>query len=112
MHRDSAEKSYHALAGPKGDFAVPTLEELGIKPATTHHRGGETIALKMLDEIIADKHYTATFAKPNTAPTAFEPQSTTLLSPHLHFGSLSIREFYWRVHDVVESVSVNCQTGS
>lgn len=101
IQRDAEEKSYTALAGPDSDFAVPTMEELGLKPATTPHRGGETIALKMLDEIIANEDYTATFEKPNTAPTAFEPQATTLLSPYLHFGSLSCREFYWRVQDVV-----------
>ncbi|KAF2257754.1 hypothetical protein CC78DRAFT_588042 [Lojkania enalia] len=99
--RDGDETSYHALAGPKNDFAVPTMEELGLKPATTPHRGGETIALKMLDEITADEVYTATFEKPKTAPTAFSPQATTLLSPHLHFGSLSSREFYWRAQDIV-----------
>ena len=81
------------------------MQELGFPAATTVHRGGESIALQMLDAIIANENYTATFEKPKTAPTAFEPQSTTLLSPHLHFGSLSIREFYWRVHDVVEAYS-------
>ncbi|KAF2635734.1 Cryptochrome/photolyase FAD-binding domain-containing protein [Massarina eburnea CBS 473.64] len=100
--RNSAEKSYHALAGPKGDFAIPTMAELGLKPATTPHRGGETLALETLAEITANEDYTATFSKPATAPTAFEPQSTTLLSPHLHFGSLSVREFYWRVQDIVD----------
>lgn len=77
------------------------MEELGFAAATSPHRGGEIIALEMLDKIIADETYTATFEKPNTAPTAFEPQATTLLSPHLHFGSLSVREFYWRIQDVV-----------
>ncbi len=57
----------------------------------------------MLDDIIADTHYTATFEKPKTAPTAFDPQATTLLSPHLHFGSISVREIYWRTQDVVDS---------
>lgn len=99
--RDRDEASYSSLAGPNDDFAVPTIEELGLKQPTTPHRGGETIALKMLDEIIANEDYTATFEKPKTAPTAFEPQATTLLSPHLHFGSLSCREFYWRAQDVV-----------
>ena len=102
IQRDGDEASYTKLAGPNGDFAVPTMEELGLKPATTQHRGGETIALKMLDEIIANDDYTATFEKPKTAPTAFEPQATTLLSPHMHFGSLSCREFYWRCQDVVD----------
>ncbi|KAH7082322.1 FAD binding domain of DNA photolyase-domain-containing protein [Paraphoma chrysanthemicola] len=99
--RNGEEESYTKLAGPNGDFAVPTMEELGLKNANTPHRGGETIGLKMLDEIIADEDYTATFEKPKTAPTAFEPQATTLLSPHMHFGSVSCREFYWRVQDVV-----------
>lgn len=103
IQRDGKETSYASLAGPIGDFAVPTMEELGLKPATTQHRGGETRALKTLDDVIANEDYTATFEKPNTAPTAFEPQATTLLSPHLHFGSLSCREFYWRVQDVVSN---------
>lgn len=79
------------------------MAELGLKPAGTPHRGGETLALAALTQIINNEVYTATFSKPDTAPTAFSPQSTTLLSPHLHFGSLSVREFYWRAHDVIAS---------
>ncbi|KAF2433120.1 Cryptochrome/photolyase FAD-binding domain-containing protein [Tothia fuscella] len=101
-HRSEADKSYETIAGPNGDLGPPTLEELGIRPATTRHRGGETVALEQMNKILADKTYTATFQKPNTAPTAFEPQATTLLSPHHHFGSLSIRQFYWGIVDVVE----------
>ncbi|KAF2020386.1 Cryptochrome/photolyase FAD-binding domain-containing protein [Aaosphaeria arxii CBS 175.79] len=100
--RDGEDRSYGELSGPKGDFAVPTMEELGMKKATTPHRGGETIALEMLDELMKDVDYVATFEKPKTAPTAFEPQATTLLSPHLHFGTLSVREFYWRTQDIVD----------
>ena len=85
-----------------GDFAVPTMIEMGLQPASSPHRGGETVALRMLDDIIKNEIYTATFEKPKTAPTAFAPQATTLLSPHMHFGSLSCREFYWRVQDVVD----------
>lgn len=73
--------SYSKLAGPNGDFAPPTLEELGFPAATTPHRGGETLALKALDKLIKDEHYTATFEKPKTSPAAFSPQATTLLSP-------------------------------
>lgn len=103
--RSHDDQFYEKISGPSGDFAVPTMEELGLSAATSPHRGGETIALEMLEKIIADEKYTATFEKPNTAPTAFEPQATTLLSPHLHFGSLSVREFYWRVQDVVDCYS-------
>jgi len=108
--RNHKDETYKKLAGPKGDFAVPTLEELGFPAATSVHKGGETHALKKLDEIIADKTYTATFEKPKTAPTDYEPQATTLLSPHLHFGSLSVREFYWRVKDVVDSYKGKAST--
>jgi cryptochrome len=103
IQRHGPEKSFAKISGPKGEFSVPTFAELGLKDATTPHRGGETIALKTLDKLIKDTRYTATFEKPKTAPTDFEPQATTLLSPHMHFGSLSVREFYWRVQDVVTS---------
>jgi cryptochrome len=109
-HRDLGDKSYSQIAAPKGDFSVPTCKELGVKAPTTSHKGGESIALKMLDEIIQNKEYTATFEKPKSSPAAFEPQSTTLLSPHLHFGSLSCREFYWRVQDVVDNYKGKAST--
>ncbi|KAF4975853.1 hypothetical protein FZEAL_7409 [Fusarium zealandicum] len=102
-HRTENDKAYNQLAGPKGDFAIETMKELGFPSATTPHRGGETLALKALDKIIANKKYTATFEKPKTSPAQFEPQATTLLSPHLHFGSLSAREFYWRTREVVDA---------
>ncbi|KAF2671190.1 Cryptochrome/photolyase FAD-binding domain-containing protein [Microthyrium microscopicum] len=104
-YRNSKDSSYMSIAGPNGDFAVPTLKELGITPATTPHRGGESIALKNLADLISDPNYIATFSKPESAPTAFSPQSTTLLSPHLHFGSLSIRKFYWDTEDTIVSFS-------
>ncbi|KAL8933139.1 MAG: hypothetical protein Q9211_005939, partial [Gyalolechia sp. 1 TL-2023] len=100
IQRNSKDTSYASISGPNHDFAVPTASELGLKPATTPHRGGETRALAALDAIIANEPYTTTFSKPSTAPTAFSPQATTLLSPHHHFGSLSVRLFYHRVLDV------------
>ena len=86
------------------------MAELGLKPATSLQLGGETIGLAQLDRIIKDEHYTATFSKPATAPTAFAPQSTTLLSPHMHFGSVSVREFYWRVQDVMRKYKGKAST--
>ncbi|KAJ3532770.1 hypothetical protein NM208_g8287 [Fusarium decemcellulare] len=101
--RTKKDDGYVKIAGPNGDFAIETMEELGFPSATTPHRGGETLALEALDKIIADKKYTATFQKPKTSPAQFEPQATTLLSPFLHFGALSVREFYWRVREVVDA---------
>ncbi|KAM0261284.1 hypothetical protein ACHAQJ_002315 [Trichoderma viride] len=102
-YRSEEDTGYKDIAGPKGDFAIETLEELGFSPATTPHRGGETIALKALDELIDNKQYTATFQKPKTSPAQFSPQATTLLSPFFHFGALSVRLFYWLVDEVVTS---------
>jgi cryptochrome len=67
----------------------------------TPHRGGETEALKALAECIKNEDYIGRFEKPKTSPADFEPQSTTLLSPHLHFGSLSVRQFWWDVQGVL-----------
>ncbi|KAK8141619.1 hypothetical protein G3M48_010202 [Beauveria asiatica] len=101
--RTKEDTEYKSIAGAKGDFGIETMQELGFPSATTPHRGGETRALKMLDRIAKDKKYTATFEKPKTSPAQFEPQSTTLLSPFLHFGALSVRELYWRVQDIVDA---------
>ncbi|KAJ0335268.1 hypothetical protein COL922a_009471 [Colletotrichum nupharicola] len=100
--RTEGDSAYKKISGPDGDFAIETMEELGFPSATTPHRGGETKALAILEEILKDKKYTATFEKPKTSPAAFEPQSTTLLSPFLHFGALSVREFYWRAKEVID----------
>ncbi|CAH0026869.1 unnamed protein product [Clonostachys rhizophaga] len=101
--RTEKDTGYKSIAGPSGDFAIETMEELGFPSATTPHRGGESIALERLDKIIQDTKYTATFEKPNTSPAQFDPPATTFLSPFLHFGALSVREFYWRVQDVVDA---------
>ena len=50
-YRDSKEYTYgKGIAGPNGDYSVPSLKELGMPAATSPHRGGETVVLKMLDE--------------------------------------------------------------
>lgn len=97
-------REYVSLLGPGGDCGVPTLEEMGMDPkdAGGPHHGGEENALKEFKRVLDDEEYTATFEKPKTAPTDFEPRATTVLSAHLHFGSLGIRQFYWGVLDVFE----------
>lgn len=103
-YRESEEASYSSgIAGPKGDYSPPSLEELGMPAATTPHKGGETVVLKMLDEILADDEYTGTFEKPKTSPAAFEPQSTCLTSPYLHFGALSCRYVRLRIRRCLET---------
>lgn len=100
-----------SVAGPKGDFAVETLAELGYPPATTPHKGGETLALASLERSVsadADAvRYAATFRKPQTSPAAVgsDSPSTTLLSPALHFGALSVRTFYWKAQEALDRYS-------
>jgi cryptochrome len=91
-----------SISGPDHDFAVPTLSSLGLGEATTTIHGGETEALRRLTAFLADKSRTATFSKPASAPTSLEP-STTQLSPYLKFGCLSVRDFYWRAKEVIDS---------
>lgn len=103
-HRKNDELSYSSgLTGPGGEFSIPTLEELGLEQATTHLRGGESVILSRLNsDMFENEDYIGAFEKPKTSPAAFDPQSTCLTSPYLHFGALSCRYFYYRVLDIVE----------
>ncbi|KAJ9609165.1 hypothetical protein H2200_006937 [Cladophialophora chaetospira] len=102
---DKEERQYSCgLMGPNRDFSVPTLEEMGFDAAsvTTPHTGGETAGLAQLAKHVANEEYISTFEKPATAPTAFDPPATTVLSPHMHFGSVSCRKYWWDVQVVIE----------
>ena len=43
------------------------------------------------------------FKKPETEPTSLSP-STTVLSPYLKFGCLSVRTFWWWLDEVYQGV--------
>lgn len=106
---------YNNIDGPdekasdEDHFTVPTLSSLGMSPKTCGASdksvvpGGETEALKRLEKLCKDKKYLATFAKPKTSPSTdtLEP-STTLLSPYLKFGCLSVRKLW---HDSSNSIA-------
>jgi cryptochrome len=64
--------------------------------------GGETKARARLASVMSQERrpWLETFSKPDTSPTALEP-STTLLSPHLKFGTLGVREFWWELEDAL-----------
>ncbi|KAH7915052.1 FAD binding domain of DNA photolyase-domain-containing protein [Hygrophoropsis aurantiaca] len=101
-YRVSATTCFDTMAGPDGNFSIPTMEELGFPPATTSIHGGETEALKRLEAYCADKARVVKFAKPKTSPAEFDPPATTQLSPYLKFGCLGSREFLWRVRDTID----------
>lgn len=65
------------------------------------HQGGESVALKRLEEHLADKAWVLQFEKPKGNPAALEP-ATTVLSPYLKFGCLSVRVFYKRLQEVCQ----------
>ena len=89
--------------GPNHDYAIPDITELGFQALDekekSPHKGGETNALRILSNYFRDFNVAA-FEKPNTSPAQFEPASTTILSPHLQFGTLSCRYFYEKLQEV------------
>ncbi|QDZ19648.1 cryptochrome/DNA photolyase [Chloropicon primus] len=82
---------------------VPTLRDLGYEPLPASERtpfpGGETEALRRLEDQFRDTRRIALFEKPKTSPTDFETPSTTVLSPYLKFGCLSSRVFYFKLKE-------------
>lgn len=70
----------------------------GLK-VTKKLKGGESVGLQMMENYFKDKKRVAEFKKPMTRPTAIEPD-TTVLSPYLKFGCLSVRNFYWKLKDL------------
>ena len=75
---------------------VASTVKLGVS-----HQGGESVALKRLEEHLADKAWVLQFEKPKGNPAALEP-ATTVLSPYLKFGCLSVRVFYKRLQEVCQ----------
>lgn len=87
---------------------VPTIRDLGYGDSEqdkfSPFKGGESEALKRLDECMEDKKWVANFEKPKGNPSAFLKPATTVLSPYLKFGCLSSRYFYQRIQDVYKSM--------
>lgn len=86
------EKEFALVSGPKHDFSVPTLSELGFQEPLqpSPFLGGEDEAKLVMEAYFKDKKKTAQFEKPKTSPAAFEPASTTVLSPHLKVGDFYV----------------------
>jgi cryptochrome len=80
-------------------FSVPALVEFGHVVPEIHSflYGGESIALKLLNEYCANEERVGLFEKPRTSPACTDEQSTTTLSPYVAFGCLSLREFFYRI---------------
>ncbi|KAM6970397.1 cryptochrome circadian regulator 5 [Aplochiton taeniatus] len=84
------------------NYGIPTLEDLGQDPESVGDEpfpGGEVEALRRLDEHMKRTGWVCGFEKPQTSPNSLIP-STTVLSPYVTFGCLSVRTFWWRLTDV------------
>lgn len=96
--------------GPLGSCdvsEVPTIKDLGYEDDQLEFspfKGGESEALKRLEECMKDKLWVANFEKPKGNPSAFLKPATTILSPYLKFGCLSSRYFYQCIQDVYKSL--------
>ncbi|MBC8120498.1 MAG: DNA photolyase family protein [Gemmatimonadaceae bacterium] len=91
---------------------IPTLGELGYDVTDDRqpvHQGGETAGRERLNAYLSNQGRVASFAKPATDPTAFDPPSTTALGPHLKFGCLSARTFYHGVQDVYKEAGTHTE---
>ncbi|CAJ1450926.1 unnamed protein product [Effrenium voratum] len=76
-------------------FNVPTLKQMGYKGSVVPWvSGGETAGTKRMASMLKKKSYIRKFRKPQTRSSAYDPPDTTVLSPYLKFGCVSIREFY------------------
>ncbi|XP_028853229.1 cryptochrome circadian regulator 4 isoform X2 [Denticeps clupeoides] len=79
---------------------VPTFEELGLEvEPEVLWPGGESHALKRLEQHFQSQGWVANFSKPRTIPNSLLP-STTGLSPYLSLGCLSVRTFYHRLSSI------------
>ena len=84
------------------EYSVPSLEEMGYPtlPRATKFPGGETEALRRFSEMVLSRPgWVASFDKPNSSPNSLEP-STTVLSPYLKFGCISVSLFWHTVMEI------------
>lgn len=89
-----------------GNFDVPTLKDMGYKGQPTQRAsrifpGGESAGSARMAKSLKDAAFIRTFEKPKTRSTAFDPLSTTGLSPYLKFGCVSVRRFYHGIQKVI-----------
>lgn len=84
---------------------IPTVREFKAyknQTAKTPFKGGETEANKIFERLLKDEEKVAMFNRPEDNPMRSDPSlDNTDLNPYIAHGSLSIRDFYWRVRKVL-----------
>eukprot|EP00948_MAST-09A_sp_MAST-9A-sp1_P004178 g4178.t1 len=104
LNRPSSIPAKGIIGVKETRYDVPELEDLGYEPLQRSlgegkFIGGETVGLKRLRKYMGKTTYICNFQKPQTKPNSLEP-STTVLSPYLKFGCVSVRKFYHDLHKV------------
>lgn len=92
-------------------FGIPTPQTLGVfadsEQMERHNKwkGGETKALELLEKrlVVERKAYEEGYVLPNQYIPDLLGEPTSM-SAHLRFGCLSVRKFYWLIHDLYEEV--------
>jgi cryptochrome len=87
-------------------YAIPSLHEMGYHTQpTTPFVGGESEALKRLQITVQNRQkWVCNFEKPKTSPNSLSP-STTVLSPYLKFGCLSVSLLYYELEAIYKTDS-------
>ena len=88
-------------------FNIPELNKICKAVDTLDpviYPGGESEGLSRMEKRFKDKEWVCSFSKPNTNPFSLIP-STTVLSPYLKFGCLSVRLLYRKVKEAYQHKS-------
>lgn len=84
-------------------YDLPKLSQFPINEedlGPSLYPGGEIEALNRLESVLSNKSWVREFEKPKTAPNSIEP-STTVLSPYISNGCLSVRLFYQKLKEIL-----------
>ena len=95
-------QKFNTLNIDKNLYEIPDLASIGVDEAQCGpdlFPGGETEALKRFHKKFENEAWIASFQKPQTSPNSLQP-STTVLSPYLKFGCISVRLFYEQLKEV------------
>jgi deoxyribodipyrimidine photo-lyase len=83
---------YHSsLSSLNRYISINEIHDFYTKNENIKQTGGRSNALKIMKQLSKFKHY----EKERHIPSL---DKTTHISAHLHFGTVSIREFYWALH--------------
>lgn len=93
MHKMKSDNFYnYSLSSVNGYIKINDIHSFYNKNENIKQRGGRINALKIIKDLKKYKKY-------NTERHIPALDNTTHISAHLHFGTVSIREFYWAVYN-------------